>query len=99
MWERSFPQTPTVLGLRTNRYSYMHYHGVWDLDELYDIQKDPDQMNNLLGDVMTKNEAGPLLRRFKEKDHPYFELIRDYQNRIKRILTETGGRTEPTWAV
>ena len=99
MWERSFPQTPTVLGLRTNRYSYMHYHGVWDLDELYDIQKDPDQMNNLLGDVMTKNEAGPLLRRFKEKDHRHFELIRDYQNRIKRILTETGGRTEPTWAV
>jgi N-acetylglucosamine-6-sulfatase len=52
-WERDFPQTPTVLGLRTDRHSFMQYHGVWDLDELYDVQKDPDQMNNLMGDVRT----------------------------------------------
>lgn len=98
MWERAYPQTPTVIGLRTDHYSYMHYHGVWDLDELYDVQKDPTQMNNLLADVRTRTEAGPLLQRLEEREHPYLELVRDYQERIKKILRETGGRTEPTWS-
>ena len=26
----------------------MHYHGIWDIDELYDLQDDPDEMNNLI---------------------------------------------------
>lgn len=47
-WERNFPHTPTVHGVRTDRYKYIHYHGLWDLDELYDLQEDPDEMNNLI---------------------------------------------------
>jgi arylsulfatase A-like enzyme len=47
-WEWNFPHTPTVHGIRTDRYKYMHFHGVWDKDELYDLEKDPDEMNNLI---------------------------------------------------
>ncbi len=47
-WERNFPQTPTVHGVRTDRYKYIHYHGIWDIDELYDLQNDPDEMHNLI---------------------------------------------------
>ena len=47
-WERNFPQTPTVHGIRTDRYKYMHYHGVWDTDELYDLHNDPEEMQNLI---------------------------------------------------
>ena len=47
-WERNFPQTPTVHSLRGDRYKYMHFHGIWDLDELYDLDKDPDENDNLL---------------------------------------------------
>ncbi len=47
-WEWNYPQTPTVHGVRTDRYKYMHYHGIWDNDELYDLQKDPDEMYNLI---------------------------------------------------
>jgi N-acetylglucosamine-6-sulfatase len=96
-WERAFPQTPTVIGLRTDQYSYMRYHGLWDVDELYDIQKDPDQMENLIGDVRTINEAGPLINRYRERKHPYAELLRDYEGRIQKIMGSTGGRMEPTW--
>ena len=47
-WERPFPQTPTVHAIRTAQYKYIRYHGIWDLNELYDIQKDPLEMNNLI---------------------------------------------------
>jgi N-acetylglucosamine-6-sulfatase len=47
-WERNFPQTPTTHGVRTNRYKYIHYHGIWDIDELYDLKEDPTEMNNLI---------------------------------------------------
>jgi N-acetylglucosamine-6-sulfatase len=47
-WERNFPQTPTVHALRGGRYKYIHVHGIWDLDELYDLHDDPLEMNNLI---------------------------------------------------
>ncbi len=47
-WERNFPQTPTVHALREDRYKYIHFHGIWDLDELYDLAADPQENDNLL---------------------------------------------------
>ncbi|MEH3103624.1 MAG: sulfatase [Sphingomonas phyllosphaerae] len=47
-WERNFPQTPTVHALREDRYKYMHFHGIWDIDELYDLADDPHETNNLI---------------------------------------------------
>jgi N-acetylglucosamine-6-sulfatase len=46
-WERNFPQTPTQHALRTDRYKYIRYHGLWDSDELYDLSEDPHEMRNL----------------------------------------------------
>lgn len=47
-WEYHFPQTPTVFAVRTDRYKYIFNHGVWDANELYDLQNDPDEVNNLI---------------------------------------------------
>ncbi len=47
-WERNYPQTPTVHALREDRYKYIHFHGIWDLDELYDLASDPHENDNLL---------------------------------------------------
>lgn len=47
-WERNFPHTPTTHGVRTDRYKYIHYHGIWDTDELYDLREDPTEMHNLI---------------------------------------------------
>jgi len=95
-WERDYPQTPTVLGLRSDQYSYMHYHGDWDVDELYDVRKDPHQMNNLLGGVRITTEGGRLFNRIKDPEMK--KLVGDLQGRMRKIMQETGGRMEPTWS-
>lgn len=48
-WEYAFPHTPTTFALRGDRYKYVFYHGVWDLEELYDLETDPDERYNLIG--------------------------------------------------
>ncbi len=47
-WEYNFPHTPTTFALRTPRYKFIQYHGIWDLDELYDLQTDPLEEHNLI---------------------------------------------------
>lgn len=49
-WEFNYPQTPTTFALRTDRYKYIQYHGVWDTEELYDLSKDPGESRNLIED-------------------------------------------------
>lgn len=47
-WEHAFPHTPTTYAIRDDRYKYIYYHGVWDKNELYDLQSDPREMVNLI---------------------------------------------------
>ena len=51
-WESSFPQTPTTFAIRSDRYKYIYYNGVWDINELFDLQNDPYEMNNLIRDTV-----------------------------------------------
>jgi N-acetylglucosamine-6-sulfatase len=62
-WERNFPQTPTIHALRTDRYKYVHYYGIWDSDELYDLQEDPHEMRNLI----YNEDAQPVLAKMKKQ--------------------------------
>jgi N-acetylglucosamine-6-sulfatase len=52
-YEKQFPYTPNVRGVRTDRYKYIHYpHGDDGPDrhmaELYDVKADPDEETNLI---------------------------------------------------
>jgi N-acetylglucosamine-6-sulfatase len=47
-WEWNFPATPTTLAIRTDRYKYIYYHGVWDLNGFYDLATDPHERHNLI---------------------------------------------------
>ena len=69
-WERNFPMTPTMHALRGNRYKYIHYYGIWDIDELYDIQEDPRETNNLI----FSPQHAPLVAEMNRK---LFEVLAD----------------------
>jgi N-acetylglucosamine-6-sulfatase len=47
-WEWNFPATPTCLAIRTNRYKYIYYHGIWDRNGFYDLENDPHERHNLI---------------------------------------------------
>jgi arylsulfatase A-like enzyme len=46
-WEWTYAQTPTTFAIERGRMKYIQYHGVWDIDELYDLERDPREMRNL----------------------------------------------------
>jgi len=49
-WEWTFPQTPTTFAIESGRVKYIQYHGVWDIEELYNLEQDPEEMHNLIDD-------------------------------------------------
>lgn len=49
-WEWNYPHTPTMHAMVGERYKYIRYHGLWDVNELYDLEKDPDELRNLIFD-------------------------------------------------
>ncbi|MEM1396424.1 MAG: sulfatase/phosphatase domain-containing protein, partial [Pseudomonadota bacterium] len=67
-WEWVFPQIPTTFALRSERYKLIQHHGIWDTDELYDIENDPNELVNLINDPDLK----PIVR---EKRRRLYELI------------------------
>ena len=48
--EPRYPLFPTWQALRTPQWKYIHYLGVEDSDELYDLKSDPYELKNLIGD-------------------------------------------------
>lgn len=70
-WEPAFPHTPTTFSIRGDRYKYIYYHGIWDRDELYDLQEDPDEKYNLAdvpGFIALRNEMRGRLFDLMEKE-------------------------------
>jgi len=47
-WEWNFPATPTMFAIRTDRWKYVYYHGLWDKDSFHDLQTDPCERHNLV---------------------------------------------------
>ena len=83
-WERNFPHTPTIHALRGDRYKFIRYHGIWDLDELYDIAEDPLESRNLINDP--KHQV--LARQLRER---LFEVLEQTGGMQMPIYPDRGG--------
>ena len=110
-WERAFPQTPTVLGVRTERFKLMRYQGIWDRYELYDLESDPEERHNLLGEFVTTTEIGHVETRVLggrtpieqsylgtgTDDEALRRLFYRLWQRLDELIEETGAAAEPNW--
>lgn len=66
-WEYAFPHTPTTFALRGDRYKFIFYHGIWDTNELYDLQSDPKEMFNLIHMPAMQDTVRSMRRRLFDK--------------------------------
>jgi len=97
-WERMFPQTPTVIGIRTQRYKFMRFHGIFDKYELYDLQTDPHEMHNLLADFYVTTEAGNNEFRVRAiGDDATKAIFNQLDAQLNKLLDEIGCSREPKW--
>jgi len=78
-------QTPTIIGLRTEQYSYMTYPGVWDNYELYDLKKDPLQKDNLLGHIIYGQQYGTFLKQLQRQDSSMYVVVKELDSQMKNI--------------
>lgn len=83
-WERNFPQTPTQHALRTDRYKYIRYHGLWDSDELYDLSQDPHETRNL---ARTKEHAQTV----RDLNRRLFEVLAETNGLYIPLYPDRGG--------
>lgn len=90
-WERTFPHTPTMFGIRTNKFKYVTYHGVWDIDELYDIENDPEEKSNLIN----KAEYQNLIKEFNKKVYDWLESTDGMQILLKRDVGWRADKRKP----
>jgi N-acetylglucosamine-6-sulfatase len=67
-WEKNFPQSPTVFSLRSDKYKYTTYYGLWDTDEFFDIKSDPMEQNNLIRSPQHTAKA-------KEMENKLYEMM------------------------
>ncbi len=82
-WERNYPQTPTTHAILTDRYKFIRYYGIWDLDELYDMKSDPNETLNLINSPAHKDTAANLRERL-------FELLRETKGSSLPLLPDRG---------
>ena len=85
-WEYDFPQTPTMHGVRTDRYKLIRYHGVWDTNEFYDLQEDPHEMNNLIG----SQEHQEMIQQLSNEIYDWLEDTDGMQIPLKRTVRKHG---------
>lgn len=76
-YEKQFPYTPNVRGVRTERWKYIRYpHGDGSPDrhlaELYDLAGDPQELHNLIADPA------------------YADVVNQLQGRLQELMHEVG---------
>ncbi|MEN1784284.1 MAG: sulfatase [Bacteroidota bacterium] len=81
-------QTPTIVGLRTNEYSYMAYSGIWDNYELYHLQNDPGQRKNLLGHIKFGHDYGTFLDQVERQDTELFKIVSSLDDEMQKLLNK-----------
>ena len=71
-------------GIRTKRYSLMHFYNDIDAWELYDLKKDPEQMHNIYGKPGTEKLTKNLKKQLLQLQVQYDDPIRKKENILEK---------------
>ena len=63
-------------GVRTERYKLIHFYNDIDVWELYDLQEDPKELNNLYGKEGYDQITKELMQELKKLQEQYDDPIR-----------------------
>lgn len=64
-------------GVRDDRYKLMHFYNDIDAWELYDLEADPHEMNNIYGKPGTEEITERMMKKLKEQQELYDDPIRE----------------------
>ncbi|MHB1179825.1 MAG: sulfatase/phosphatase domain-containing protein [Daejeonella sp.] len=93
-WEDAFPQTPTQFAVRTDQYKFIRSQGIWDIDQLFDLKKDPYEVNNLIRSPQHQEIAGELNKELWD----WLEKTNGLQIPLKPIKRKKGDHIyKDTW--
>ena len=84
-WEHNYPQTPTMHAIRGDRFKYVRYYGIWDVDELFDLQADPGETTNLIHDPAHAETV-------RELDRRLFEILEATGGDTMPLMSNPGAR-------
>lgn len=80
-WEFDFPMTPTVFGIRNDKFKYIRYYGIWDTNELYDLENDPYETHNLIN----QPEYAETARKMAVELYNWLDQTKGMQIPLKRV--------------
>jgi arylsulfatase A-like enzyme len=86
-WEYDFPMTPTTFGVRTNKFKYIRYYGIWDTNELYDLENDPNETINLI----SRPEYAETAQKLAGELFKWLEETRGMQIPLKKTIKNPYG--------
>jgi N-acetylglucosamine-6-sulfatase len=88
--------------IRTDNYKYIHYYGIWDSDELYDLRRNPRETKNLIRSQDHKQVVRQLNERLfaelQATNGMYIPLQRD-RGEVNNLRRPDGSRAAdfPPW--
>ena len=71
-------------GIRTNKYKLIHFYNDIDEWELYDLQKDPNELHNLYGQSEYDSIVNNLKKQMLELQEEYNDPVRFSPDRDKQ---------------
>ena len=92
-WEWNYPQTPTQFAWRTDDWKYIFFYGVWDPNALFNLEEDPQEARNLLGE---ENVAERHRERARKMREAMFEKLAETNGMFIPLRAPRGGRNADT---
>lgn len=101
-WERNYPQTPTMHALIGERFKYTRFHGIWDIDQFYDLENDPNERINLINHPDWQDKILELNKKLfvelKASQGTNLRLLEDRGNKFyHRKIEGSPGAGFPDW--